>query len=317
MWITFPSMMTATTLSSFTGLVIYAYYRQIDCDPVTSGRIRKNDEIVPLFIMDTLSKAYGIPGLFLSCVAAGTLSTISSNLNSMAAVTLEDYVKRLKLFRLKPGESKLSESKATLVSRSLAFCYGVLVIALSFGFSFLSNTHLIDAALSVFGATGGPLLGIFTLGMLSRRANRQGGLIGFLFGALFACTICIGAQIQPNPRSTKLFHNFTDRCNFTLPASNSTSASTNSSNFLFSLSYMWYGLIGFTLTFAFGWATSLLWKSDRVVEKRLLAFQGKRSKKENYDEIEEESDVLTEDTADSEREPVLPATNDYAEESEL
>ena len=37
----------------------------------------------------------------------------------MAAVTLEDYVKRLKLFRLKPGESKLSESKATLVSRSL------------------------------------------------------------------------------------------------------------------------------------------------------------------------------------------------------
>ena len=49
---------------------------------------------------------------------------------------------------------------------------------------------------------------------------------------------------------------------------------------------MWYGLIGFTLTFAFGWATSLLWKSDRVVEKRLLAFQGKRSKKENYDEIE-------------------------------
>ena len=48
------------------------------------------------------------------------------------------------------------------------------------------------------------------------------------------------------------------------------------SNFLFSLSYMWYGFIGFTLTYVIGWVASLCWKSDRIVDKRLLAFQNKR-----------------------------------------
>ncbi|XP_065842118.1 sodium-coupled monocarboxylate transporter 1-like isoform X2 [Oscarella lobularis] len=322
-WLIIPFFVTASTLCCFAGLVIFAHYRQTECDPVTSGKINKDDEIMPLFIMDMLNRAHGIPGLFLSCVAAGTLSTISSNLNSMAAVTLEDFIKR---YKMRSG-SRLSEARATLLSRSLAFSYGIVVIALSFAFSLMPSTHLIDAAMSVFGATGGPLLGIFTLGMLSQRANRVGGLIGFLVGIVFTCTICIGAQIQPNPHSTKLSHNFTSGCNMTFPETNSTnstsSPTTNSSNFLFSLSYMWYGFIGFTLTYVIGWVASLCWKSDRVVDKRLLAFQNKRcpswlrteTDAETYNKILEEDELGA--TTDSESDPVLLSKTDYTEESRL
>ena len=47
----------------------------------------------PLFVMDTLRDTPGLPGLFLACVFSAALSTISSGLNSLSAVFLEDVLK--------------------------------------------------------------------------------------------------------------------------------------------------------------------------------------------------------------------------------
>eukprot|EP00118_Oscarella_pearsei_P012686 m.95500 g.95500 ORF g.95500 m.95500 type:complete len:618 (+) comp36852_c0_seq16:81-1934(+) len=266
-WLMLPLFMTASTVTCFSGLVIYALYRKRDCDPRSAGLITRNDEIMPHFVMDVLGAVHGIPGLFLACVAAATLSTISSNLNAMAAVTMEDFIKRF-IFHKKP----LTDSKATLLSRGLAGAYGVLIIVLSFGLSYLKSTHLIDAAMSVFGATGGPLLGVFTLGMISRRSNRQGTLIGLLLGITFTWVVCIGGRVSPNPDAEPLFHNFTGGCvNVSLPG-NHTTTPPKESNFLFSLSFMWYGFIGFSLTYGFGWVISYIgpWKS-LPVDSRLMA----------------------------------------------
>jgi len=45
-----------------------------------------------LFVMDTMTDIPGLTGLFLAGVCSSALCSVSAALNSLAAVTLEDYV---------------------------------------------------------------------------------------------------------------------------------------------------------------------------------------------------------------------------------
>ncbi|XP_042858819.1 sodium-coupled monocarboxylate transporter 1-like [Penaeus japonicus] len=53
------------------GLVAYALYR--DCDPLTSGKIEKPDQIIPYMVTDKLNHLTGMPGLFVAAVYGGVL----------------------------------------------------------------------------------------------------------------------------------------------------------------------------------------------------------------------------------------------------
>jgi len=48
---------------------------------------------MPIYVVDSLKNMPGLAGLFVAGICSGTLSTVSSAVNSLAAVTLEDYVK--------------------------------------------------------------------------------------------------------------------------------------------------------------------------------------------------------------------------------
>ena len=51
-------------------------------------------QLLPLFVMDILGDNYpGFPGFFVAGIFSGALSTVSGGLNSLAAVTLEDFIK--------------------------------------------------------------------------------------------------------------------------------------------------------------------------------------------------------------------------------
>lgn len=66
---------------------------------------------------------------YISGIFSAGLSTISAGLNSLAAVTLEDYVKPL---YVKCSRRQLSESKSIVLGKFLAFLYGIACILLAF-----------------------------------------------------------------------------------------------------------------------------------------------------------------------------------------
>ena len=100
----------------------------------------------------------GLPGLVVAGIFSGSLSTVSSAINSLAAVTLEDYIRPL---------VKLSDSKSPILLKILALVFGLICIGLAFLADFL-GTGVLQASLTIFGVVGGPLLGLFTLGILCR-----------------------------------------------------------------------------------------------------------------------------------------------------
>lgn len=59
------------SLCCYTGLVIYATFA--DCDPLTTGSIRKSDQLLPYFVMTITGAIPALPGIFMSGVFSAAL----------------------------------------------------------------------------------------------------------------------------------------------------------------------------------------------------------------------------------------------------
>lgn len=55
----------------YTGILVFATYH--DCDPLSLGRISADDQILPLFVMETVGHLRGVPGLFVAGVFGAAL----------------------------------------------------------------------------------------------------------------------------------------------------------------------------------------------------------------------------------------------------
>ena len=166
------------------GIILYAYY--FNCDPYTAKYVLNIDQIFPYFVMEVLSDKKGLPGIFLACIFSGSLSTISSGLNSLAAVFIEDVYKSL------IGKS-LSDERQGFISKIISVLLGCIVMLLTYLVSYFGS--ILNAGLSLFGAISGPIMGVFFLGFFFPKANSRGGLIGFLSSLFIQLWILLGAQI--------------------------------------------------------------------------------------------------------------------------
>lgn len=59
---------------------------------------------MPLFVVDAMGSFPGLPGIFVSGIFSASLSSVSAAVNSLAAVTLEDYIKVLKLLLISSNQ---------------------------------------------------------------------------------------------------------------------------------------------------------------------------------------------------------------------
>lgn len=167
------------------GLALYSRYR--DCDPWTNKEVSAPDQLMPYLVLDILQDYPGLPGLFVACAYSGTLSTVSSSINALAAVTVEDLIK--------PRLRSVSERSLSWISQGMSVLFGVLCIAMAALASLMGA--LLQAALSIIGMIGGPLLGLFSLGILVPFANSAGALVGLLSGFGASFWVGIGAQLYP------------------------------------------------------------------------------------------------------------------------
>ncbi|MEE6499045.1 hypothetical protein FKM82_003296 [Ascaphus truei] len=146
----------------FSGLVMYAHYR--GCDPWTAGFVSAPDQMMPYFVMDIFSKMPGLPGLFVACAFSGTLSTVAASINALATVTFEDFVKST--------FHNLSEKKSMWISKGLCVIFGIICTTMAVAASLMGG--VVQAALSIHGMCGGPMLGLFTLGIVFPWTNWKG-----------------------------------------------------------------------------------------------------------------------------------------------
>ncbi|XP_034984362.1 sodium-coupled monocarboxylate transporter 1 [Zootoca vivipara] len=237
------------------GLAMYSIYK--DCDPWTAKCVSAPDQLIPYLVLDILRDFPGVPGLFVASAYSGTLSTVSSSINALAAVTVEDLIK--------PYLTSPTEKKLSWISMGMSLFYGGVCIAMAALASLLGS--LLQAALSIFGMVGGPLLGLFSLGILCPFANPVGAFVGLIGGFTASLWVGIGAQIYPPLPSTAMPLNLsTAGCNIsTLSTENYWNVSLETqanerpvlADYWYSLSYLYFSTIGTLVTVAVGIVVSL------------------------------------------------------------
>lgn len=275
LWLQLPILCSLSILTCISGLVMYSHYQ--GCDPKLDGRISSYDQLMPLFVVETMGTKPGLAGLFVAGIFSGSLSTVSSAINSLSAVTLEDYLIPAVSSLCSPETSSRLEAQSHTVLKVLALMFGALSVALSLMVKAL-GTGLLQASLSVFGLVGGPLLGIFTLGMFFRCANQAGALVGL--SSALGLSLWIGFG-QPRPPVQSLRVSTSFGCAASTNHSehfefwNSTTASPilaasgetapeeveQTYFYLYRISYAWFAVIGFALSVTIGALFSIICKA--------------------------------------------------------
>uniref|UniRef100_A0A182PLP8 Sodium/solute symporter n=1 Tax=Anopheles epiroticus TaxID=199890 RepID=A0A182PLP8_9DIPT len=251
--------------SCFIGLLIYAKYET--CDPFSTHKISKIDQILPYYIMDVGTKIPGLPGLFVSGIFSAALSTMSSVLNTLAGTIYEDFIHH--------RMPNASEKKASNIMKMLVVVLGFLVLGLVFVAERMGQ--VMHIAISSSGVTSGTMLGMFSAGMISRRINTKGIISAAVVSMLLTGTIMTGAQLNPKPPMLPLR---TDGCDAGVMIANVTGVLTGTASeavdvdtipLIFKLSFMHYSLLGLISFFIVSFVVSELTGGGDIGDERLLA----------------------------------------------
>jgi sodium-coupled monocarboxylate transporter 8/12 len=216
LWIKLWFLLPVVILFYGAGLVLYAFYK-VQGDPLSLGQIKTADQILPYFVVHELPA--GLPGLLIAAIFAASMSTVSAGLNSLASATLMD-------FELKLGAQSSTEEGKVRTARWVTFGYGLLVTGLAFAVDKIGG-NLVESVNSIIGLVGGPMLGLFFLGMFTRRATSTGAMLGTLAGFLALLALHFSKARLP-------------------------------------ISFLWYALIGAAVTMAVGMLVSVLAPTRRT-----------------------------------------------------
>lgn len=158
------------------GIAVYAgtHANFINALPATNGAPDYN-LAVPLYMISNLP--VGLAGLGLVALFAAAMSSLDSVLNSLSATTMEDFVRRF-------HRGQWTTHKELIYSRVITAIWGLVTLAMAFYVGDIASTVL-EAINKIGSLANGPILAVFALGFLTRRANGSGAVAGLLLGILF------------------------------------------------------------------------------------------------------------------------------------
>ncbi len=206
-WINLP----VVALLMLMGIALVAFYT---LHPEMAQALPRADRVLPHFAVNVLP--VGLKGLVIAGIFAATMSTISAGLNSLAAVLMKDFLVRF-------GWSRQTEQQLAH-ARWVTLTCGALLTFTAFYIDRLGPVVAIVGKLGGFFM--GPICASFTLGVISKRANSGGIIVGGLAG--LAATLWVA--------------NYTD------------------------ISWLWWIVVSFTVSMGVGWAGSWLFEKPANVQ---------------------------------------------------
>ncbi|MFZ0284140.1 MAG: sodium:solute symporter [Terriglobales bacterium] len=189
------------------GVMLFVYYR------VPSASFGTPDRIFPTFIVSRMP--HGISGLLIAAILAAAMSNLSAALNALASTSVIDfYLQR---------NPQTDERRRVRLSRFMTVFWALIL----FGLAVLSLHRLgrvVEVGLQIASVAYGALLGVFLLGVLTRRANQAGAIVGMLCGFVTEIYLWLGTRVP----------------------------------------WTWYVMIGTMVTFGVGYAISWSFRGQKV-----------------------------------------------------
>jgi SSS family solute:Na+ symporter len=132
------------------------------------------DTIYPAFVWNNLPP--GVAGLVIAAILAAGMSNLSAALNALASTSIMDFYRPLL------GRAGRSEAHFLKLARWATVAWGVVLFAIG-----LLARHwgsVLEAGLSIASVLYGSLLGVFFLGLLTRRVGQNAAMVAMASGLL-------------------------------------------------------------------------------------------------------------------------------------
>ncbi|HEY7404041.1 MAG TPA: sodium:solute symporter [Candidatus Angelobacter sp.] len=165
------------TLFLMMGAALWVFYRAY---PPTAA-FTKTDYIFPTFIVDHMP--VGVCGILIAAILAAAMSNLSAALNSLSSTSMVDFY-----LRRRP---ETSDQKRLRLSRVATIVWGLILFALALASRY--GGSVLEKGLSIASVAYGGLLGVFLLGLLTKRTSERGAIIGMLCGLALNVYIWIWA----------------------------------------------------------------------------------------------------------------------------
>jgi Na+/proline symporter len=189
------------------GVMLFEFYH------VPSASFGKADRIYPTFIVSQMP--HGISGLLIAAILAAAMSNLSAALNSLSSTSIIDfYLQR---------HPQTDERRKIRLSRIATLFWALLLFGLAV-LSLHKVGRVIEVGLQIASVAYGALLGVFLLGVLTRRANQIGAMVGMLFGFVTELYLWLDTKVP----------------------------------------WTWYVMIGTVVTFGVGYALSLMAPKEKL-----------------------------------------------------
>jgi SSS family solute:Na+ symporter len=160
------------------GVMLFEFYH------VPSANFGKADRIYPTFIVSQMP--HGISGLLIAAILAAAMSNLSAALNSLSSTSIIDfYLQR---------HPQIDERRKIRLSRIATVLWALLLFALAV-LSLHRVGRVVEVGLQIASVAYGALLGVFLLGVLTRRANQAGAMVGMLFGFVTELYLWLGTRV--------------------------------------------------------------------------------------------------------------------------
>lgn len=158
------------------GLVLFAYFHRFPEQFVPDSQL---DQLVPLYVTQAMPVGFG--GVIVAAIFAAAMSTVASATNSVATIYVED-------FHPQSRKPKTPESQVRLL-RFVSLLVGVIATATALALGLFNMKSLMVFWAQIMALLGGGFVGVYILGMFTRRTNGFGAIIGALLSIVVAMAL--------------------------------------------------------------------------------------------------------------------------------
>jgi len=190
------------------GAMLFVFYKLFP--PLIA--FSKTDRIFPTFIITKMP--HGVSGLLIAAILAAAMSNLSAALNSLSSTTILDFYARI--------HPTVPEGRLLSLSRIATIVWGGVLFVLAI--LSRSGGRVVELGLGIASVAYGALLGVFLLGVLTKRATESGAMVGMLCGFLLNLYLWLFTKVP----------------------------------------FPWYVALGSTVTFLIGYSASLLLSRSEV-----------------------------------------------------
>lgn len=180
---------TSSVMFFFVGTMLWAFYR---AHPERVAPGLKGDAIFPYFIANELPR--GVVGLIVAGLFAAAMGALSGAMNAVAAIVVSDFQGTLR--------PKATETQRLRLARGATLAAGAIATGVAAWLAWRGVASLWDEYLKLIALIGGGFPGVFALGLLTRRANAPGVIVGAL------TSVVVTGLVQMFTATSAFLHGF-------------------------------------------------------------------------------------------------------------